>query len=298
MIMKVLNNIFTQSYLLLVCLLLFAQTGFSQSSTDLRINEILMDNDSNYMDDFGKRSAWIEIFNSAYNKVNMAGMYLTDDPTNPTKYLIPKGDPLTMIPSRNYLVFFADNRPTRGILHLNFDLQESNYLALYDVNGRTLIDEIQLIKQKPDVSYGRLNDGSVTWGVLDKTTPKASNYTGEVITAGDTFVKMDPYGVGMAVIAMSVVFGALLLLYLVFKNTRRLYTLNLTNIFNKQKLLADTSKIQDISGEVNAAISMAIYLYHNELHDYEETVLTIKKVARTYSPWSSKIYGLNSCHRN
>ncbi|HAH59495.1 MAG TPA: phage tail protein, partial [Bacteroidales bacterium] len=31
-----------------------------------------------------------------------------------------------------------------------------------------------------------------------------------------------------------------------------------------------------------------------ELHDHEDAVLTIKKVARTYSPWSSKIYGLRN----
>ena len=44
--------------------------------------------------------------------------------------------------------------------------------------------------------------------------------------------------------------------------------------------------------EVNAAIAMALHLYQSELHDYENTVLTIQKVSRNYSPWSSKIYTL------
>jgi hypothetical protein len=282
---------------LLLCLLFAIHSGFSQSGSDLRINEVLVDNDSNYVDDFGQRSSWIEIFNTAYNNVNIGGMYLTNDPKNPTKYLIPKGDPMTIIPQRNYLVFFADNRTTRGILHLNFDLEHSDYLALYDVNGKTMIDEIRFMRQNPDISFGRLNDGSDEFGMLNKTTPKASNYTGTVVTAGEEFVKMDPYGLGMAVIAMSVVFMALILLYLVFKNTRRLYTIDLKKLFTKEKMLKDINETQDISGEVNAAISMALYLYRNELHDHEETVLTIKKVARTYSPWSSKIYGLRNPHR-
>jgi hypothetical protein len=47
-----------------------------------------------------------------------------------------------------------------------------------------------------------------------------------------------------------------------------------------------------VSGEINAAISAALYLYFEEVHDFESTVLTIKKVQRSYSPWSSKIYGL------
>jgi hypothetical protein len=51
------------------------------------------------------------------------------------------------------------------------------------------------------------------------------------------------------------------------------------------------------SGDVYAAIASAIYLYSEELHDVESTVLTINKVSRTYSPWSSKIHGLNTYFR-
>ena len=278
-------------------LILLPVISRSQSGLDLCINEVLVLNDSNYVDDFGLRSAWIEIFNKAYNSVDIGGMYLTNDPTNPTKYHIPKGDPITRIPPRNYLIFFADNRSSRGILHLDFNLLNCNYLALYDVNGKTLINEVRFSNSLPDISVGRLNDGSDDWKVLDKTTPRASNYTGMVISSGEEFVKMDPYGIGMAVIAMSVVFIALILLYVVFKNTRRLYTIDLKKLFTREKAMKVIDETHDISGEVNAAIAMAIYLYRSELHDHEETVLTIKKVARTYSPWSSKIYGLRHTQR-
>ena len=47
-----------------------------------------------------------------------------------------------------------------------------------------------------------------------------------------------------------------------------------------------------ISGEVTAAISTALMLHFREIHDFESTVITIKKVQKPYSPWSSKIYGL------
>ena len=49
-----------------------------------------------------------------------------------------------------------------------------------------------------------------------------------------------------------------------------------------------------ITGEENAAIAAALYLYFSEMHDEEKYVMTIKKVSRTYSPWSSKIYGVFS----
>jgi len=285
--------------LILLILLLPAGVCNAQSTRDLKINEILVLNDSNYVDDFGQHSGWIEIFNSAYNTVDIGGMYLTNDPDNPTKYYIPKGDPITRIAPRNYIIFFADNRPSRGILHLNFTLTESDYLALYEVNGRTLIDAISYGLQKPDVSYGRLTDGSHIWGTPDKTTPLANNYTGKVVSPGEKFVEMDPYGLGMALIAMSVVFAALILLYVVFKNTRRIYAINLKSLFSfrRKPVEEPIALVEDISGEVNAAIALALHMYITELHDHEETVLTIKKVARTYSPWSSKIYGLRNLTR-
>lgn len=46
------------------------------------------------------------------------------------------------------------------------------------------------------------------------------------------------------------------------------------------------------SGEVNAAIAMAISLHLGEIHDDESGTLTINIKARRYSPWSSKIYNL------
>lgn len=47
-----------------------------------------------------------------------------------------------------------------------------------------------------------------------------------------------------------------------------------------------------ISGDENAAICTALYLFFSEMHDEEKYVMTIKKVSKSYSPWSSKIYGV------
>ena len=53
----------------------------------------------------------------------------------------------------------------------------------------------------------------------------------------------------------------------------------------------------EVSGEINAAIALALYLYSNELHDQENPVITMIKVSKTYSPWSSHIYGLRKSPR-
>jgi len=292
------NKLSILKLIVLVVLCVGIRNVNAQSSIDLRINEILVHNDSNYVDDFGQHSAWIEIYNSAYNSVNVGGLYLTDDITNPTKYLIPKGQPITLIPQESYIVFWADNVPDRGILHLNFKLEETKTICLFESNGKTLIDSVTIkAPQKTDVTYGRLEDGEAKWGFLDKSTPGANNDTKPKVSEADKFVKYDPSGIGMALIAMSVVFSGLALLYLFFKGLGLFMTKDARKAEKLLKVSSPGVVKPGLSGEVNAAIVMALYLYGNEVHDQEDPVITMTKVSRTYSPWSSKIYGLRKSPR-
>lgn len=48
----------------------------------------------------------------------------------------------------------------------------------------------------------------------------------------------------------------------------------------------------DVTEETAAAIALAIHMYKNEMHDQESFTITLKKVSKIYSPWSSKIYTL------
>jgi len=108
----------------------------------------------------------------------------------------------------------------------------------------------------------------------------------------DLFLKLDPLGIGMTVIGYAVVFIALLLLYLLFFNVAKVLQINVKRLLRKEGKIIEKKEDISISGEVNAAIAMALHLYYSEMHDKEDTVLTINKTSRTYSPWSSKIYGL------
>ncbi len=272
----------------------------AQNATDLRINEILVLNDSNYVDDFGKHNSWIEIFNSAYSPINIGGCFLTNDLGNPTKYWIPIGDPATIIPPRGYVVFFADEKPARGIFHLNFMLENAETIALFDANGRTKIDELKITQpQKVDVTYGRVSDGGEIWDFMKHSTPGANNDSSRKASSGEKFVAIDPYGIGMTMIAMFVVFSALAILYIIYKNIGRFFIRKTaaSKMDQAPVISGKREKEEEMSGEVNAAIAMALYLYQSELHDEENTVLTIKKVSRNYSPWSSKIYTLRKSPR-
>jgi hypothetical protein len=46
--------------------------------------------------------------------------------------------------------------------------------------------------------------------------------------------------------------------------------------------------------DTEAAIATALYLYFNEMHDEESDVITVKRVSKTYSPWSSKLYSMRN----
>ncbi len=135
------------------------------------------------------------------------------------------------------------------------------------------------------------------------------NAADEAAVAAKTFAEHDPYGFIMAMLGMGIVFSILILTYLIFSNTPKLfspaYKQKLRDMFRKKQsepadVSVDEKTVEvesDLTGEINAAIAAAIHLYRSELHDFEDTVLTMKKVSRTYSPWSSKIYGLRNLNQ-
>ncbi|MDL2310055.1 lamin tail domain-containing protein, partial [Parabacteroides sp. OttesenSCG-928-B22] len=204
--------------MILLFALLFSFGAQAQQSSSMRINEVLVVNEDNYVDNYGKRSGWIELYNTSAGTVNIRGCFLTDDKNNPTKYPIPKGDVLTKIPPRQHTLFWADGTPSHGTFHLNFTLDpgKDNYIAMYDADGKTLIDEITIpASQVADISYGRVVDGEDEWAVLSKVTPSTNNLTLDTNEKIDNFKQNDPTGLGMTLTAMAVVFSGLLLLFLV-----------------------------------------------------------------------------------
>lgn len=98
----------------------------------------------------------------------------------------------------------------------------------------------------------------------------------------------------IAIVGYLIVFIALVSLYALFRAFPRIIYLNF-----KRDMLKSGKKIKEqeeitISGEETAAIAMALQLFFDEMHDEESGVLTIKKVSKTYSPWSSKIYAVRN----
>ena len=189
--------------LLLMVLSIFGAKA--QLTTSVRFNEVLVVNEDNFVDDYGKRHPWFELYNNSAGTVDLRGCFLTDDKSNPRKYMIPKGDVLTKVPPYQHVLFWADNKPTRGTFHVNFTLDptKDNYIALYDADGTTLIDEVKVpAGQVADISYAREMDGTGKWISMTKVTPSTNNVTLDTNEKVENFQRNDSWGIGMTITAI------------------------------------------------------------------------------------------------
>lgn len=292
-----------RSITLLVAVLAAAMTmaTMAQDRKSLRINEVMVVNDSSIVDDFGEHHAWIELFNANFAPLEISSMYLTNDKNNPTKYPIPLGDVNTRIPKRQHVIFWADNKPNNGTFHISFTLtpDQDNWIGLYDSDRKTLVDSVTVpANLAAGHSYARSIDGAGEWMVRDGSdkdyiTPSSANVIKDKNPKVDEFAEKDSAGLLMTVMAMGIVFCALFVLSLCFVGIGAIskYFARSNKAKAKGVEVVEIDRKDLDSGETIAAIVMALH-EHLDVHDTESTVLTINKVKRAYSPWSSKIYGL------
>lgn len=281
----------------LLFLSLIIPTMKAQRPTDLVINEVLTNNQNSFMDRHGDRGAWIEIYNKSASTVNIAGCYLSNDKNNLKLYPFRKGDSRTLIPPHQRIIIYCNSKSHHSVFHTNFSLDPNskNYIALVSANGLDIIDEVEVPVLSANQAWGAPHDGQKTnRAILESPTPDAANYVDMGSTNVEKFEINDPFGVGMALTAMMVVFSALLCLFISFKIIGRIATALTKARARKAAGLPDGAEIDEpeVSGEVYAAIAMALQLHEDDAHDYEDTILTMSRVERRYSPWSSKLYGL------
>ncbi len=101
-------------------------------------------------------------------------------------------------------------------------------------------------------------------------------------------------GVTVAITGIVIVFSSLVLLYFCMKLFICLLEYSREkheNIIKRVSMSGRTGK-ENISEEVATAIAMAIRMSREEYHDIEKTIITLNRITRPYSPWSSKIHGI------
>lgn len=101
------------------------------------------------------------------------------------------------------------------------------------------------------------------------------------------------FGFTVAIVGFAIVLSALTLLAVVFSRLPKIINLKFKKkTGKKEKAISKDEQDEHIEGNVTAAISLALHLYFDEMHDEESNIVTIKQVRKAYSPWSSKIYSV------
>ena len=207
----------------------------------------------------------------------------------------------------HHIVYLASNRDSSFVKVLTLDGVEKEFFKFsgaaqafsYDVSTKLLY-----IAGSNAAGYN-VFVVDATKGFDNMTIKGSPSYQYIKKKKADEMAEKDPTGAGLAIIAMGTVFLVLILITVILSV---LFGKLMVNIQNKKgrkqpdAAMSDTEKTtgkktSDISGEEFAAIAAAIHLYNDEMHDEESTILTINKVAKAYSPWSSKLYNMNPYRR-
>lgn len=175
------------------------------------------------------------------------------------------------------------------------------FVALAVSFGYAHADLEKLEPQQTDVRIGEQYEAVPT------TTPSQEvDYVEESPTAhsmaqaekAENVRKYDSFGGGITIIAMCIVIGALIVLSILFFIFGKISSWFLTHkkkqtarVMQKEGIEANQDLSPD-SGVTIAAISAALAQHFSQDHDMQNTILTIKRMRKAYSPWNSKIYNM------
>lgn len=300
--------------------LLFAASGtvFGQGAKNIVINEVLTNNTASIQDEYGEREAWIELENISFTTYNIRGMYFTTDrsvldpkmsvPERIKRMsIIPNGEPRTQIGGRQHLVFYCNSNPAKGKLHLSLKvpMSEPVWIAIFNGNAVELIDSVSVPALSANQSYAR---NGKKWGVkaAQNVTPNIENFVITDETKDAKLKRDDPYGLGITLLAMGIVFFCLAVLFVFFwlfgVVMRHMETAK--KVANQQPIkpitktvektievghktgiiLQEGLKTKGIDREVYmAVIGMALKQYEDDVHDVESGIITIKSKSSNWN---------------
>src|SRR5690625_3845851 len=143
----------------------------------LYINEYMASNSKTFSDVDGNYFDWIELYNPTNDKVDLDGYYLTDDPTQLTRYRLANVD----IEADSTLVIYAsgeDSVDRSGMIHTNFSIdRQGEPIILVAPDQETIVDYFPPRELPRDISFGRSRDDSDTFLYFNQPTPNATNHS-------------------------------------------------------------------------------------------------------------------------
>ena len=245
-------------------LFLFAAASLGAPNlTDLLIGEVLVENTCGLTDDFGQRNGWVELFNTSNGTVKFGGCYLSDDKADLKKYHIPTSDRSAQLGPRQSVVFYASGNASQGTYYTNFTLHRGSTIYLVSNDGRTVIDQVDIPSDLlADCSVVKVPTGVKAMDFITKTSQKPSpgSYNGDVDAKSKSEVmkEKDPHGWVLTLIAVLVVFTALMILAFIFGWVGNYNKRPNKEAKRKNRLVSGAKPQGPVTPEIAAAISMAL----------------------------------------
>lgn len=120
------------------------------------INEFMADNDT-IIAPTGLKSDWVELYNTTNAAIDLSGMHLSDNATNPTKWTFPAN---TTVPANGYLVVWAYDTTVAGTLHARWALsKDGEHIVLSNAN-QTIVDSVTFGPQAKSRTMARIPNGT------------------------------------------------------------------------------------------------------------------------------------------
>ena len=144
------------------------------------INEIMPANVSYLFDYTYNYGAWVELYNTSDERIELAGYSLTDDVEEPRKFVLPSS--VGAIEPRSFKLLFFDNNDLDG-RQINFKPDcDGAILYLYS-NEASLVGSVEYGYSYPNLSYARNVDGTGSWATCITPSPGRSNAGSQFSTA-------------------------------------------------------------------------------------------------------------------
>jgi len=121
----------------------------------LVINEVMADNRTQ-TDASGSTGDWIELYNASGSTISTSGLYLSDDPANVQKWLMPA---FTLAPGE-YVIIWADDREWVDDYHASFKLDADGESLLLAYDADEILDQVSFSAQYPIYSWARSPNGT------------------------------------------------------------------------------------------------------------------------------------------
>ena len=145
----------------------------------LVFNEIMIGNIDQYIDYSYNYGAWAEIYNPTDHNISLDGLYVTDEESEPLKFMLPSGTGI--VKAHDFKVIYFDHNSLDGTFgdtaykQVRFKLDNGGGdLYLYDAKGNQLASA-NYPGCIPRCSWARIQDGSEEWNWTGEPSLAASN---------------------------------------------------------------------------------------------------------------------------